>query len=282
MLTMAAVRDVRWLQLVTTTLMPKQSGRVPFHDSADISIRGYHAASARRAVPVLKEVTWSRLAYSENNLHRGYKAGLIFSGANFMPGVTYTYRRKGDTSPPPGNKEYFWHIPNIYFGDYLEVSCGEDEIETPLSWRDHEFQIRNPEGQTSEWVLFTHPFDDPRLTEIMLHCADEGRRLVGLGDDQGAIESLRKAFVFADRILGENAAETVKLRQEWNSAIDNAALAKMRFRCGARIKIISGEHSGNCGEITKLGLRMLKPYMVDLGESNLVWAGDDEVELLTT
>jgi hypothetical protein len=105
MLTMAAVRDVRWLKFVRTTLMPKQHGRVPFHNSAEVAMRGYHAASGRRVTPVLHEVTWSKLLYTENKLHRGYKAGIIFKGSSFVPGVTYTNRRVGEIGPPPGNSE---------------------------------------------------------------------------------------------------------------------------------------------------------------------------------
>lgn len=43
MLTMAAVRDVRWLRFVRTTLMDRQPGRVPFHNSVEVAFRGYHA-----------------------------------------------------------------------------------------------------------------------------------------------------------------------------------------------------------------------------------------------
>lgn len=166
MLTLAAVRDVRWLELVRTTLMPRQPSRIPFHNSAEVALRGFHAAAGGRQKPMLREVTWSKLPDVEGGIHRGYKAGLIFKGGMSTPGVTWTYRRRGDTGPPTGNDDYFWRLPNIYFGDYLEVSTGDDEVEGPLSWRDTEFQVKNPEGQTSDWVLFTYAFDDELLTRV--------------------------------------------------------------------------------------------------------------------
>ena len=38
----AAVRDVGWLHAVRTQLMPKEPGRAPFHNDAEIASRGYH------------------------------------------------------------------------------------------------------------------------------------------------------------------------------------------------------------------------------------------------
>ena len=152
-LTMAAVRDARWLTFVRSTYMPKQPGRVPFHNSLEVELRGYHAAGGQKK-PILREVTWSKLSHTENNLHRGYKAGIIFKGSDFVPGVTFTHRRVGQNGPPPGNKDYFWKLPNIYFGEYLEVSAHDDEVEGPLSWRDYEFQVKNPEGQLHVYLSF--------------------------------------------------------------------------------------------------------------------------------
>lgn len=59
-LTSAALKDLNWLTMIRTRLMPKQAGRVPFHNSKEVAFRGYHAAAgAQRAVPILREVTWS-------------------------------------------------------------------------------------------------------------------------------------------------------------------------------------------------------------------------------
>jgi hypothetical protein len=196
--------------------------------------------------------------------------------------VTFAYRRVGELAPPTGNSDYFWRVPGIYFGDYLEVSTGEEEVESPLSWRGYEFQVRNPEGQTSGWITFTYPFDDEKLLAIMRHSADEGRRRVRLGDNQGAIEPLRKAMVFADRILGIDAPETCGLRDEWNAALDNSTLDKLRFEVGTRVRIVNGTHEGKSGTINSLGLRQTKPYWIDIGQEGMIAAADDEVEVPET
>jgi hypothetical protein len=280
MLTMAAVRDARWLKFVRTTYMPKQPGRVPFHNSLEVELRGYHTAGGQKK-PILREVTWSRLPYTENNLHRGYKAGLIFKGSDFVPGITFTHRRVGDVGPPAGNEEYFWRLPNIYFGDYLEVSTSDDEVEGPLAWRNYEFRVRNPEGQASDWITFSYPFDDTMLLEIMRQSATEGRRRVARGDNQGAVEPLRRAMVFADRILGTDAPETLAFRAEWNAALDNRTLDKLRFSMGTRVRVVTGEHAGKFGTVDSLSLRQLKPYWIKTAEGDMIAAGDNEVEALT-
>lgn len=280
MLTLAAVRDVRWLQLVRTTLMPQQPGRVPFHNSAEVALRGYHTAGGRDT-PKLREVTWSLLPIEESRLHRGYKAGLIFKGSAFTPGIVWACRRHGETVPPPGNKDYFWRLPTIYFGDYLEVSTSDDAIEGPLSYRDYEFQCKNPEGQTSDWVTFSYPFNDKKLLEIMCQNADQGRHFVAAGDNQKAIEPLRKAMVFADRILGIDAPETATLRAEWNAALDNATLDRLRFSIGTRVHVVVGEHAGKSGTIQSFGLRQVKPYWILSDKGGMIAAADNEVEAAT-
>jgi hypothetical protein len=83
---------------------------------ADVADSGLGRLNWADSAPKLREVTWSKLSYTENNLYRGYKAGIIFKGSDFVPGVTFTHRRVGESGPPPGNKDYFWRLPNIYFG----------------------------------------------------------------------------------------------------------------------------------------------------------------------
>jgi hypothetical protein len=163
----------------------------------------------------------------------------------------------------------------------LEVSTSDDEVEGPLSWRDYEFQLKNPEGQVSDWITFSYPFDDAKLLEIMHQSAAEGRCRVTSGDNEGAVEPLRKAMVFADRILGTDAPETSALRTEWNAALDNRTLDKLRFRVGTRVQVLTGEHAGISGTIATLALRHVKPYWIKPEEGDMVAAADDEVELLT-
>jgi hypothetical protein len=144
----SAAKDVVWLERVRTTMMPKQPGRAPFHNSAEVALRGYHASPGRRVMPKLSQVTWSKLDHVERGLHRGYYTGIIFHGSDFVPGVTWTQRRCGveDTREP--GETHPWMLPNIYYGDYLEVASSDDPIESPLSHRDYEYQVRDPEGQT--------------------------------------------------------------------------------------------------------------------------------------
>ena len=162
----AAIKDANWLAMVKSRLIPKQQGRVPFHNDEEVALRGYHCSNVRGA-PTLAEVTWSKLAYNENKLHRGYYAGLIFRGKGFAPGITFTSRQVGETTPPAGRADYWWRLPNTYFGDYLEVSTNEDEFESPLSYRNTEFCVRNPQGECSAWVRFSYAYDEPRLRAIL-------------------------------------------------------------------------------------------------------------------
>jgi hypothetical protein len=231
-------------------------------------------------VPILKEVTWSKLPYEENGLHRGYRAGIIFNGESFVPGVTVAHRRIGE-GLPAGNTDYHWHLPSIYFGDYLELASGDNEPEAALSWRGYEFQARNPTGQTSEWIAFTYPFDDTKLSAILEENLQEGRRLAVAGNNQAAIEPLRKAMVFSDRMLGMDAPLAAEIRREWNAALDNATLDRCRFRPGKHVRIVSGEHAGQSGVIESIGLRNMHPYWVAVNDGEVISAGDDQVEEVT-
>jgi hypothetical protein len=277
----AAIKDVRWLELVRTRLMPKQPGRVPFHNDAEVAFRGYHCSNLRGA-PVLTEVSWSKLSYRENNLHRGYRAGLIFRGRNFAPGVTFASRDVGDTEPPVGWKDYWWRFPNIYFGDYLEVSTHDDELEGPLGYRRTEFCVRNPQGECSEWIRFSYPFDEPRLRDILSQQQELGELLYNEWRFGDAIEPLRKAYVFSDRLDGAQHERTRHLHTIWNNAIDGATLLRCRFREGDRVKVVRGDHTGAIGVVEILERRYQKPYLVrpDAAEpaARPLNVGDDEVE----
>jgi len=141
-----------------------------------------------------------------------------------------------------------------------------------------EFQCKNPEGQTSEWITFSYPFNDGTLLEIMRQSAEKGRKLVTEGKNRDAVEPLRKAIVFSDRILGISAPETIALRSEWNQALDRATLDGLRFPVGTTVKIVTGEHAGCSGIIKSLGLRQIRPYWIATEKAGLVAAADHEVE----
>lgn len=280
-LTSAAMKDLSWLTMIRTQMMPKQPGRVPFHNSQEVALRGYHAAAGAQFVtPSLREVTWSQVSYIENGLHRGYKAALVFKGENFVPGIVYTHRRRGENGPPAGNNDYFWRLPNIYFGDYLEVASGDNEPEASLSWRDYEFQVKNPEGRVSEWMSFTYPFDDELLEKIRSESFQQGVALLEAGEAAEAVEPLRKAYVFSDRMLGVQAQETLSKKAMWERALDEAALSKLRFRIGARLKVISGPYAGATGTVEKLLLRHVHAYVIrQQSDETLLQASDVQVEI---
>ena len=277
LLAKAAIKDVSWLDFVRRTMMPKQPGRIPFHHSAEVAFRGFNTASGQRQRPLLNEVTWSKLPYTENGLHRGYKAGILFKGGMFSPGVTFSCRRRTDNGQAPGNTEHPWQQPNIYFGDYLEVSSDDDEIEGPLSWRDYEFQVRNPEGQTSEWVPFTYPFNEELLETVRAGSLERGNALFAEGKFAESVEPLRKAYVFSDRILGVAHEETLRIKLALEAARGRAALAKLRFRAGDEVSVISGSHAGKFGVVEELQLNHLHAYVIKLSDGEVARASDEQV-----
>ena len=277
LLARAALKDASWLTFVRTTMMPKQPGRVPFHNTTEVALRGYHAAAGNGRKPQLENVTWSRLEYLEGGLHRGYRAGIVFRGSNFVPGITTAYRR-ADAGLPAGQSDYFWLLPNIYFGDYLEVSTSDDPIEGALSWRDYEFQVKNPDGTRSDWVPFSYPFDDVALECIRTDSLRKGEDSLGSGNPGEAIEPLRKAYVFADCMLGIEHPETLRAKQLYQEARDRTTLAKLRFREGARLKVTAGPHAGKSGVVEQLLLNHVHAYAIRPEEGEIFLAADNQVE----
>jgi len=275
----SAAKDAIWLDRVRRTMMPKQPGRAPFHNSLEVALRGYHASPGRRVTPVLSRVTWEKFPHVEGGLHRGYYAGIIFHGSEFVPGVTWTTRRCGIEGEREPGQPHPWMLPSIYYGDYLEVSTSDDLIEGPLCQRDYEFQVRNPEGQTSEWVRFTYPFDDAMLEKIRIEQLEQGRALLADGKPVEAVEPMRKAFVFSDRMLGLTHEEMIRIKAEWQHTLDEAALAKLRFRVGARLVVKSGPEAGKVGVVERLLLRHLHAYLIRPSEGEPFQASDAQVEL---
>ncbi|SFQ73572.1 SIR2-like domain-containing protein [Variovorax sp. OK605] len=274
-LTSAAIKDLS-LTLIRTQMMPRQPGHVPFHNSREVALRGYHAAAGGKNVtPALSRVTWSKVPYEENGLHRGYKAALTFEGHDFVPGVVFTYRRRGE-GLPAGNSDYFWNLPNIYFGDYLEVSTSDSDPESPLGWRGHEFQVKNPEGRVSGWVAFSYAFDDGLLESISTEAYRLGVSLLEAGNASEAVEPLRKAYVFSDRMLGAEAQMTIDRKAVFNRAIDDAALSKLRFRVGDRLRVVSGEQAGISGVVERLLLRHLHAYVIRSADGGQLFQASDE------
>lgn len=274
----SAARDVVWLERIRTTMMPKQPGRAPFHNSMEVALRGYHASPGRRITPKLSKVTWSKLEHVERGLHRGYYAGIIFHGSDFVPGVTWTQRRCGVEGVRDPGQPHPWMLPNIYYGDYLEVASSDDPIESPLSYRDYEFQVRNPEGQTSEWVRFTYPFDDAMLEKIRVEQLALGRALLANGKPVEAVEPMRKAFVFSDRMLGLTHENALRIKGEWEHTRNEAALAKLRFRRGDHLAVKTGPEAGKSGIVERLLLHHVHAYLIRPVEGDAFQASDAQVE----
>lgn len=279
-LAVAAVRDGNWFQFIRSTLVPKQPGRVPFHNDEEVSIRGYNCSNMRNRTPVLIKATWSKLPQSENGLHRGYRAGVIFHGQGFAPGVTIASRRIGDTSFPPGWSDYWSRQPNIYFGNYLELATSDDELESPLSERDTEYKVRNPGGKESEWVKFSYDFDDAKLMQVLDESERRGQSLRQAGMFGEAVEPLRKAWVFS-RYLPIAEERRAAIEHCWNDSIDSDCLSKLRFREGARLQVNSGEHQGKVGTVLQLALRSHAYVVTVEGTSEQIAVADTHVDVIS-
>lgn len=229
--------------------------------------------------PQLERVTWAKLPYKDEAYFRGCEGGLVFRGYNFSDELEITYRHIGGTIPA-GHNDYFWQKPNILLPNYAELSTGGDELESPLSYYGREFCVRNSFSDTSEWVAFDYPFDWKRLNAELDQCEERGRNLYASGCFAEAIEPLRRAMVFADCMLGESSERTISLTEIWNEALNSATLAKLRFRQGARVKLIGGQHTGRQGVVADLMLRCVQAYQIRLDDEDeaVIFASDDEVE----
>ncbi|WP_081329250.1 SIR2 family protein [Pseudomonas fluorescens] len=254
-LTSAAMKDISWLEIIRTQMMPKEPGRVPFHNDAEVAIRGFSISNLRSSTPKLHKVTWSKLPYIEK-YHRGYRAGILFHGADFAPGITIHSRKIGS------HERDYSIQPNIYFGNYLELSASESAPEAPLSHRGIEYQVRNPNGNSSEWVGFSYPFDDSELEQIYRDSKERGEILIGAGEYKEAIEPLRRAWVFSSRIP-HLSPESEQVEKMWIHARDMAVRVELRFVEGERVLILKGEHAGSEGVISSINTNQLSPYWVD-------------------
>ena len=272
MLARAALKDASWLTHVRTTLMPKQPGGIPFHNSAEVAIRGYHAlAGAQGVVPKLESVTWAVLPKKEGILSRGYDAGVILTGSNFIPGITYRHRRRGAVEPD------WWHLPSIYFCDYLELAAMATEADGQLNFYDYEFQVRNPEGQVSEWVPYSTDLNLDEVKGRQAKYLEEGKKLMAANTPDAAFEPLRKAWLYADRLFGTNSEETKVANEILNNCRDVRALERLRFRVGAELVITSGPYAGARGTVVQLLLNHVHAYVIKPEAGNNFQASDDQV-----
>lgn len=270
---LAATKDASWLKIIRTRLMDKQPGRVPFHNDQEVALRGYHCSNLRDAQPKLIRVTWEKLPPPEGGLYRGYKAALVFHGTGFAPGVVWATRQMG------GGGTAHWQQPSTYFGDYLEVSTNEDPFEAPLSYKNTEFCVKNPNGKFSEWVGFSYPFDLPALGKILTDNADVGKKLLAANQFKESVEPLRKAYVFSDRINGGSHELTRELHQLHETALDQRTLVDLRFKPGTRVRVVSGTNNGKRAVIERIQTRCTSPYVLRDGGATEFFAADSEVEV---
>src|SRR5262249_26061987 len=146
------------------------------------------------------------------------------------------------------------------------------------SYRDYEYQVRNPEGQTSEWVRFTYSFDDVMLEKMRVEQLALGRALFAGGKPFEAVEPMRKAFVFSDRMLGLTHDETLRIKAEWEHTRNEAALAKFRFREGDHLTVKAGLEAGKSGIVERLLLNHVHAYLIRPVEGDAFQASDAQVE----
>ncbi|RFB79111.1 helix-turn-helix domain-containing protein [Methylovirgula sp. 4M-Z18] len=276
MLNIVAARDIRWLHVVRTTLVPKQPGRVPFHNATEIALRGYHCSMRHK--PILDRVTWSLLAYSEGGLHRGYHAGLIFTGSHFAPGVTIAHRVKGAPTNGAPDASNIWQQPNICFGDYLELAAST-EVDGPVSWRRMEFCVRSPEGYISDWVDFSYTFDDEKLHADMQRLCSVGETLLNDGQAAAAVEPLRRSWIISRALFGWGSDEYVRHEAIWKRALEQAALDKLRFREGVDLRVVAGPHEGKSGKVIRIFPHHFHAYLISAG-SEEIQAADEQVEAI--
>jgi len=241
-------------------------------------MRGYKAR-VNRTLPVLQEVTWSALPEREANLSRGYRAGIIFRGSDFLPGITYARRRQGETGPLSGNTDYFWHLPHTYYGDYLEAATSDSAPESALDCRGYEFQVKNPEGEKSEWMLFSYPFDDTALEAIRATALQEGETLFANRQPRASVEPFRKAMVFADRMYGTDDPRTVATKARWMEARREAHLSELRFRKGDHLRVHDGPHTGKDGILDEILIDHRFAYLIQPSSGEAFQASDSQVEL---
>lgn len=230
--------------------------------------------------PKLFDVTWKQVRYSGDIVYRGYYAALIFRGDHFEPGVTWGTPRPHNGGPGE-ETPHGWQSsgrPQIQTDQYFEVSTTADPEESPLSWRGVEFAVRNPSGETSNWVMFSHKYDNRQLQKTLDENAAAGRRLIEQRDYKAAVEPLRKAMVYADRMFGCSDSSTIALRNEWSETLDNASLAAMRFEPGARVIVVRGRYDGLNGQITNRLLRHAFPYVVKFDDGQEAQLSDGDVE----
>jgi hypothetical protein len=89
-----------------------------------------------------------------------------------------------------------------------------------------------------------YPFDEPKLKQLKAEYLKQGEVPLAAGEPTEAVEPLRKAYVFADRLFGMQDPETLRAKEILDRRRDKAALARLRFRQGDTLLVRDGPHAG--------------------------------------
>jgi hypothetical protein len=234
-------------------------------------------ASKTRGAPQLLQVTWSPVEYREPGLFRGYRHALVLRGTNFSADAQIAHRRRGEGFPA-GNSDYFWQKPRLLVANYAEIPVGGGDSESSLSWRGFEFSIRNSPAESSAWVEFEYPFDYEALHEELTTAEKKGIDYRNEGDFAHAEPKLRKAYVFADRLLGPSDDRARSLRRLREQNLDDLELSKLRFRAGDIVQVTEGEQAGKSGTVRQVHLRHKFAYEVEDMDGATFFAADEQIQ----
>src|SRR5258708_34935438 len=96
-------------------------------------------------------------------------------------------------------------------------------------------------------VVCGSSFGEEGLEKALQGWESKGRALREKSEFQTADDLFRRAHVFADRIYGTDDPRARDLLELRNTNLDDAMRARLRFREGHRVHIVSGEHKGAKG-----------------------------------
>ena len=89
-------------------------------------------------------------------------------------------------------------------------------------------------------MLFSYAFDDAALEATRIEAAKQGEQLLSSGHPRAAVEPLRKAMVFSDRMYGIGDPRTVASKANWMESRREAYLAELQFRKGHQLHVHDG------------------------------------------
>lgn len=73
--------------------------------------------------------------------------------------------------------------------------------------------MKDPEGQKSDWILFSYPFDDKASHKVRTDALDNGNALLSAGKAAEAVEPLRKGMDFPTACWADNTRKLSKVKR---------------------------------------------------------------------